>query len=124
MVGTGVDIVEVARVRAACERTPGLLPRLFTAAELAYAGASARHRWARLAARFAAKEALLKALGTGLRQVKWVEAEVVRDEAGRPGLALTGALADLARRRGVTAIHLSLSHTEHYAVANVLALGE
>lgn len=123
VIGTGTDLVEVERVRAACTRTPGLLGRLFTPAELAYAASAPRHRWPRLAARFAAKEALLKALGTGLRQVRWVEAEVVRDRLGRPGLVLTGALADLARRRGVAELHLSLSHTEAYAVANVVAMG-
>lgn len=119
----GVDIIEVERVRSACQRTPSLPGRLFTPAELAYAESSERHRWARLAARFAAKEALLKALGSGLRQVKWAQIEVVRDDLGRPDLVLTGAAAELARRLGVTRLHLSLSHTENYAVANVLALG-
>lgn len=123
VIGTGIDLVEVARVRTACERTPGLMARLFTPAELAYAAASERHRWPRLAARFAAKEALLKALGTGLRQVKWAEAEVVRDALGRPGFALTGALAELARHKGVAELHLTLSHTDQHAIANVLALG-
>lgn len=123
IVGTGVDLVEVERLRRAAERRPALLARLFTPAELAYAAAAPRHRWQRLAARFAAKEALLKALGTGLRQVRWQEAEVVRDEAGRPGLVLAGALARLARERGVCQAHLSLSHTPRYAVAQVVLVG-
>ncbi|MFO7173533.1 MAG: holo-ACP synthase [Bacillota bacterium] len=123
VLGTGVDIVEVARLKRAAERTPRLLERLFTPAELAYADSAPRSRWRRLAARFAAKEALFKALGTGLRQVRWREAEVARDPLGRPFFRLEGALADLAARLGVEAIHLSLSHSEHYAVAQVIALG-
>ncbi|BDG62401.1 holo-ACP synthase [Caldinitratiruptor microaerophilus] len=124
LVGAGIDIIEVDRVRRAAERTPRFLTRVFTPAELAYAGAAPAHRWRRLAARFAAKEAALKALGTGLRRARWQEVEVVPGPLGRPGLRLTGSLAERAARLGVTALHLSISHSRHYAVAQVLALGE
>lgn len=124
LVGAGIDIIEVDRVRRAAERTPSFLTRVFTPAELAYAGAAPAHRWRRLAARFAAKEALLKALGTGLRRARWQEVEVVRGPLGRPGLRLTGSLAERATRLGVTTLHLSISHSRHYAVAQVLALSD
>lgn len=123
ILGTGVDIIEVARIQQAAERTPRFLERVFTPAELAYANAAPRSRWRRLAARFAAKEALLKALGTGLRQVRWGEAEVVRNALGRPAFQLKGALAALAAARGVQELHLTLSHSDHYAVAYVIAVG-
>lgn len=121
ILGTGVDIVEVARLRRALDRHGDrLLYRLFTEAEIAYCNASPPHRAARLAARFAAKEAALKALGLGLRQVRWTDVEVRRDAAGRPSLHLAGRLAALAAEKGATRFHLSLSHTQEYAVAQVV----
>lgn len=123
LVGTGIDIVEVERIKGAVERTPSFLQRVFTPGELAYAGESERHRWRRLAARFAAKEALLKALGTGLRRVRWTDAEVNHDALGQPYFVLSGRLDRLARSRGATTFQLSLSHSDAYAVAHVLAIG-
>lgn len=122
MVGAGIDLIEVDRIRQAAERTPTFLFRVFTPAEIAYARASDRNCWRRFAARFAAKEALLKALGTGLRRVRWCDAEVVRDPLGRPGFRLGGKLAELVAAQGITAIQVSLSHSDHYAVAQVLLL--
>ena len=69
------------------------------------------------------QEALLKALGIGLRQVRWTDAEVVRDDLGRPSLRLSHRLAEIAAERGATRIHLSLSHTQEYAVAQVVIEG-
>ncbi len=123
VIGIGIDIVEIERLQAALERRPRLGTRLFTAAELASAGGPG-HRLPRLAARFAAKEALLKALGTGLRGVRWQDAEVVSDALGRPSFRLRGRLQSLAGRLGVTELHLTMSHSRGYAVAAVVAVGE
>lgn len=121
ILGTGVDIVEVARFRRALERQgERLLRRLFTEGEINYCSSSEPHRAARLAARFAAKEAALKAMGLGLRGVRWTDVEVRRDAAGRPSLHFSGRLAALAAAKGATRFHLSLSHTQEYAIAQVV----
>src|SRR5690606_22415831 len=112
------------RVARAVERHGDrFLRRVFTPGELAYCASSEAHRAARLAARFAAKEAVLKALGIGLRESRWTGAGVCRDERGRPSVRLTGRLAEIAAARGATRIHLSLSHTQEYAVAQVVIEG-
>lgn len=113
IVGLGVDIVDVDRFQASLVRTPGLAERLFTAAERA-AGRSER-----LAARFAAKEAVAKALGAppGLR---WQDAEIETSEDGAPHLVLRGAVAEAAARRGAASWHVSLSHDGGMAMAVVI----
>lgn len=122
ILGTGVDIVEVGRIQQVLERHPQrFLTRVFTPGEVAYADAAQSHRTRRLAARFAAKEATLKAFGLGLRDVKWTDIEVTRDQLGKPGIRLTGRLAEIAAERGVARLHLSLSHSKEYAIAQVVA---
>ena len=113
IVGVGVDVVEVRRLARALERTPGLAARLFTDHERDRPVAS-------LAARFAAKEAVAKALGApgGLR---WRDAEVVQLDSGRPVLRLHGGVADEAVAQGVSRWHLSLSHDGGVATAVVVA---
>ena len=113
VVGVGVDVVDVARFEASLSRTPGLADRLFTDGERGLPVAS-------LAARFAAKEALAKALGApgGL---DWHDAEVVRNEKGRPALVVRGTVADAAAHAGVATWHVSLSHDGGSAVAVVIA---
>jgi holo-[acyl-carrier protein] synthase len=125
IVGIGVDEVEVSRMAATLRRTPTTRSRLFTEAEQAYADAAEPATAVqRLAARFAAKEAVLKALGAGLGACKFVEIEVARDDgSGAPALALHGAAAALATERGAARLHLSLTHTEARAVAFVVAEG-
>ena len=115
IVGIGIDIVDVARLAAALERTPRLADRLFAAAERGLPVHS-------LAARFAAKEALAKALGApaGLR---WTDAEVMRAGSGRPVLRTRGTVAAAASRLGVERWHVSLSHDAGAAVAMVMAEG-
>ena len=112
IIGLGTDVVEIARLEKAFERTPRLRDRLFTPAEATLSTES-------LAARFAAKEALAKALGApgGL---SWHDAEVVADEVGRPRFELRGAIADLAAQLGVDRVHLSLSHDAGVAVAFIV----
>jgi holo-[acyl-carrier protein] synthase len=121
IVGTGVDITEVARVRQAIERFGArFLRRVFTPAEIEYC-ASKRNNVERLAARFAAKEAALKALGTGLRHgITWRDVEVRRQPGGRPTVAFSGVAAEFAARLGVKHIALSLSHTAEQAIAMVI----
>jgi holo-[acyl-carrier protein] synthase len=125
IVGTGVDIAEVARIRTAAERFGArFLKRVFTPEEIRYCTSKANTE-ERLAARFAAKEATMKAIGTGLRHgVTWQDVEVVRELGGRPGLRLSGRAAEFAAALGCKRIHLSLSHTEEQAIAHVILEGE
>jgi holo-[acyl-carrier protein] synthase len=125
VVGIGIDVVEIARVRRLMERwADRFLHRVFTEAEIAYA--LGRHDPAQhLAARFAAKEATLKALGTGLSMgVRWREMEVRRGRGQPPRLTLSGRTAELGQVRGVRRLHVSLSHDAGLAVAQVLAEGD
>jgi holo-[acyl-carrier protein] synthase len=113
IVGVGIDVVEVERFAAALVRTPSLATRLFTERERVLPPRS-------LAARFAAKEALAKALGAP-RGLLWTDAEVVTAPDGRPSLDVTGTVAAAASRAGVTRWHLSLSHDGGIATAIVIA---
>lgn len=120
VIGVGVDLVEVDRMRTALARTPTLATRLFTEAERAYAEAAADPS-ERFAVRFAAKEAVMKALGVGLGAVDWHDIEVARAASGAPQLAITGRAAVLAADLGVTDWKLSLTHTASMAEALVIA---
>ncbi|HEY9522343.1 MAG TPA: holo-ACP synthase [Thermopolyspora sp.] len=113
IVGIGVDVVDVDRFEAALERTPDLRARLFTTAERGLAVRS-------LAARFAAKEAVAKALGAP-RGLAHLDAEVRRDPEGRPRLHISGQAAQTAESLGITHWHLSLSHDGGVAIAYVIA---
>ncbi len=121
IVGTGVDITEVARIKAAVERFGDrFLRRVFTPDEIRYCMARANFA-ERLAARFAAKEAGMKALGTGLRHgITWRDLEVVRQPGGRPTLRISGRAAEFAARLGCKRTHLSLTHTQEQALAFVI----
>jgi holo-[acyl-carrier protein] synthase len=121
IVGVGVDVVDVARFERTLARTPRLADRLFTPRERAGDGARPRPAVS-LAARFAAKEAVAKALGApgGLR---WRDAEVVAEPSGRPRLAVHGGVAEEADAQGITVWHLSLSHDGGVATAVVVAEG-
>jgi holo-[acyl-carrier protein] synthase len=124
LVGIGVDLVLVSRLRRAMARwRERFLQRVFTAEELDYA-LGRRDPAEHLAARFAAKEATLKALGTGLTMgVRWREMEVRRARGGPPTLWLSGRTAAIGAARGVRALHLSLTHDGDYALAQVVAEG-
>ena len=122
IVGIGVDIVEIARMQAALKRQgQSLLDRCFLPGEQSYC--NGQHLPARAyAARFAAKEAVAKALGTGIgAELEWLSVEVRRKATGEPFIVLFGIGAETAKRLGVSELFLSLSHSEHYAVANVVA---
>ena len=120
IVGIGVDVVDVARFERAADRTPGLLSRLFADSEQVD---GERPRPLRsLAARFAAKEALIKALGSS-DGVHWHDMQVVSDGLRNPSFSIGGGLAAVVAERGITAIHLSMSHDAGVAIAYVIAEG-
>ena len=121
IVGTGIDIAEVPRIRQSIERFGDrFLLRVFTVGEIQYCDSKA-NRAERYAARFAAKEAAMKALGTGWNQgVRWRDCEVVRLPGGRPSISFHGKAAEFAARLGVKNAALSLSHTAEQAIAQVI----
>jgi holo-[acyl-carrier protein] synthase len=122
VVGVGIDAVDLLRFARVLGRRASLADRLFTPGELAYAR-SAVDPVPRLSTRFAAKEAVMKALGVGLGAFSFHDVEVVRIGLDAPGLVLTDAAEALAVRSGVSRWHLSLSHTSEVAVALVVAEG-
>ena len=121
IVGTGIDIAEVPRVRQAIERYGArFVERIYTLAEIAYVERKA-NRYERFAARFAAKEAGMKAIGTGWRHgVRWQDFEVANLPGGKPTLRLHGVAAQVAAALGVRAIALSLTHTSEQGMAFVI----
>jgi holo-[acyl-carrier protein] synthase len=128
VVGVGVDAVDVARFRRVLDRRPRLAVRCFTAAEQSDASGSADEAQS-LAARFAAKEAVMKALGSGLGAFAWTDVEVRRTAGtgatrNAPFLVLHGAASELAGTRGAANLHLSLTHTDGVAIAFVVADAE
>ena len=121
MIGIDNDLVDIDRFRRALERTPTLRERLFTEAERSYADARADPT-ERYAVRFAAKEAVMKALGVGLGEIQLRDIEVQRADSGAPQIVLHGTAAELAASRGVRRWLVSLSHSETVAQAIVVAL--
>jgi holo-[acyl-carrier protein] synthase len=119
IIGVGIDVVPVARFADAMRRTPSMAARLFTPAELVTDLGEPRTSES-LAARFAAKEALAKALGAG-GGMHWADAEVITDADGRPSLVVRGTVAERAASLGVTRWHVSLSHDGGIASATVIA---
>jgi holo-[acyl-carrier protein] synthase len=121
IVGLGVDIAEVGRVKAAIERHgETFLRRVYTPSEREYCERF-KNKFERYAGRFAAKEAAMKALGTGWsRGVRWVDVEVVREKGGKPTMKLAGEASNVAERMGVKNIALSITHTANQAFAQVI----
>lgn len=118
---SGIDLIEIQRLQSAVERHGDrFLERIFTSNELAEVGKSP----ASLAARFAAKEAVAKALGSGIGPVRWKEIEILRAPNGQPELRLYGAATQLAAERRLSTWSLSLSHSQDFAIAVAVALGE
>ena len=121
IVGSGIDLIEIARIQQSMERFgPRFLNRVFTAAEQGYC-LRKRNAAESLAARFAAKEAAAKALGTGIsRGVNWLEIEVIREPGGRPSIRFYGRAAEIAGHMEVVHVALSLTHTASLAMASVV----
>jgi len=121
MLAVGVDMIEVDRIERSLERHgPNFLDRIFTAQEQAYCNGQIN----RLAARFAIKEAVSKALGTGIGDVAWKDIEIVNDERGRPQLILHDGASNLAAEKGLLNWSISMSHTDRHAIGMVVALGK
>ena len=123
VLGLGVDIVEIDRMKLALARTPRLKERVFSDDERRYCEQKARP-YVHYAMRFAAKEAVLKALGTGFSGMRFRDVEVVRENNGRPTPHLSGRAAERAAELGVIELHLSLSFTHSTAVASAVAITE
>ena len=121
IVGIGVDAVEIDRFRRSLERTPSMKTRLFTHEELEYVEPH-DDPTASLAARFAAREAVMKAMGVGLGAFEFHDVWVQRADSGRPTLAVTGRAEQIANELGVTDWHLSITHTATTAIAYVIAV--
>ena len=124
IVGTGIDVADVSRIRRSIERHgERFLERVFTPAERAYVERK-RNRFERYAARFAAKEAAMKAIGTGWnRGVRWQDFEVTNLPSGKPTLRFSGKAGELVEKLGVKSVALSISHTETLAIAEVILEG-
>ena len=120
--GLGVDAVDIERFRRVLARRPSMAQRLFTESEREEVSRS-RDASSRLAARFAAKEAVMKALGVGIGSFDLKEVQIVRMASGAPRIVLAGRAEAVARSKGVSYLHVSLTHTELVAVASVVAVG-
>ena len=117
IVGVGCDIVAVERIKRTIDKNPRFLDKLFTSSEIAYCSSKANPAQS-YAARFAAKEAVMKALGTGWDgKVNWLDIEVQVNELGCPSLVLSGGAKQLAESKGITNIQISLSHEKEHALA-------
>jgi holo-[acyl-carrier protein] synthase len=121
IIGTGVDIVEISRIRNAAKRwKKNFLGKIFTVKELEYSN-ERTSSYQHLAARFAAKEAVLKALGSGLAsRMEWKDIEVWNEASGKPNIRLSGEVKKLSRSMQVKDIIISMSHTRTYAIANAI----
>lgn len=120
--GIGIDIIEIDRIKQAlCH--PKFISRVFTQQEQRYCDSRGVQRAASYAARFAGKEAVLKALGTGLVGGRWQDIQILPNEQGQPVVSLTGAFGDIAAQQGVQQIFISLSHARDYAAAQVIFWG-
>ena len=123
--GIGIDVVEVERIESSmAEFGERIASKIFTAAERAYCE-SQRRPAIHYAARFAAKEAVAKAFGTGIgKDLGWLDMEIARKDSGEPELVLSGVGQAYAKEKGIAEVKISLTHAHHYAAANAVALGE
>ena len=123
IIAHGIDLVDFPRIADMVERHGDrFVSRVFTAAEQAYARSN-RNTTEKYAGRFAAKEAVLKLLGTGWRgRIAWTDIEVTNDSAGRPEVTLSGEVKAIAERMGIGQISLSITHTANFAIASAVAL--
>lgn len=116
IIGIGADIVSVARIEKAIENE-AFIKRVYTKNEIKYASGRGKGKAASFAARFAAKEAVLKAFGTGLREGQLTEIEVITDDLGAPHIKLYGAFLNKAKEKNIDGVYISLSHEREYATA-------
>lgn len=121
--GTGIDIAEISRINNAVMKRPSFINRVFTVLEISYFNSRGNNP-CHIAGNFAAKEAVLKALGTGLRDMDWKDIEIARDSLGKPSVMLYGGARIIADNKGIKYIHISISHGVDYAVAQAIAEGD
>ena len=117
--GIGTDMVEISRIQKAIEKNPRFLQKVYTEKEIAYCHRK-RNPWQSFAARFAAKEAVSKAMGTGLGKIGLTDIEVLNQSSGQPQIILHGAAQVFAAEHGFVRVHISLSHSEAYAIATAI----
>lgn len=124
LIGIGIDVVEVSRIKSSLDEFgEKFLTRIFTETEREYCQKQKRPEL-HLAARFAAKEAIAKAFGTGIgKEVGWLDMEIIRRPSGEPEVKLAGAAAAFAETKGVSQVMVSLTHAKHYAAANAVIMG-
>lgn len=125
LIGIGIDVVEVSRIRSSLDEFGDrFLNRIFTECEREYCGKQKRPEL-HFAARFAAKEAIAKAFGTGIgKEIGWLDMEIGRRATGEPMVQLSDVGAEYAKSRGVTQVMVSLTHAKHYAAANAVVMGD
>jgi holo-[acyl-carrier protein] synthase len=122
MYGVGTDIIEIGRIKRAYERSGvRFLEKIFTPGEIVFCDAR-KDRFSSYAARFAAKEAVLKAMGTGMTGCSLLDVEVTRPGGGRPEIVLHGATSDMAKEKGISTVLISISHNRDQAVAFAIAV--
>lgn len=117
--GIGTDMIEISRIQQAIERNPRFLQKVYTEEEIRYCQRK-KNAWQSFAARFAAKEAVSKAFGTGIGKVGLQDIEVVHKASGQPQIVLHGAAQTFAMEQGIGRVHISLSHSEQYAIATAI----
>lgn len=121
IVGVGNDIIEIDRVRSQMESDKGFKLSVFTATEIEYCE-SKYYPYQHFAGRFASKEAFFKAIGTGWRNgIRFTDIEIINDELGKPEISVSNKAKDICEAQGITALHVSISHTKKFATAVVIA---
>jgi len=118
--GLGIDIVEIDRIERAVKKNSRFIYRIFTKREILYFS-TPKLKYSSVAGNFAAKEAVAKALGMGIRNFSWKDVEIIRDEFGKPQVVLHGKAKDMAIQRDINVILVSISHCRNYAVAEAIA---
>lgn len=121
MIGHGIDLVEIQRIKKIVERKPHFLTRYFSEKEKTYFDTKLQNAYQSIAANFAAKEAVSKALGTGIRGFDLRDIEILRNHLGAPYILLSGNAKTLSETLGISQWYISLSHSENYAIASVIA---
>jgi len=124
LIGIGIDVVEVSRIKSSLDEFDGRFQtKIFTEAERDYCAKQKRPEL-HFAGRFAAKEAIAKAFGTGIgKDIGWLDMEIIRRPSGEPEVKLSGSAAEYATKRGVQQVMVSLTHAKHYAAANAVIMG-
>ena len=119
----GNDIIEIDRIRQAIERSRSFVKRVYTPHEIEYCESRNKGRYESYAGTYAAKEAFIKALGTGMRHGSWQDIEIYHDELGAPLIRLQDTFKDIYEKSGYTNIHVSISHCKEYAMSTVILEG-